>query len=65
MVITLTKSYRCNANPQRITYSDPYYFYSRGKTMFLDTFYPYYFETDDLAEMQNYVNANGIVYVQM
>lgn len=62
-LIKLTKIYRCVANPELITYMNPYEIQS-GTTRFSDLFYPFYFETNVVEEMTAYIDANGIVIYQ-
>jgi hypothetical protein len=55
----LTKTYRCNANPEKVCAYNPEE-RQTGYTSFSPVFYPYYFETDSLDEMQAWVAENKI-----
>lgn len=62
-MIRLTKIYRCVATPELITYINPYEVQS-GKTGFSDVYYPNWFQSDNLGEMEQYVITHGIIIYQ-
>ncbi len=55
----LAKTYRCNANPEKVCAYNPEE-QQTGYTSFSIVFYPHYFETNSLDEMKAWVAANKI-----
>lgn len=59
--MVLSKKYRCNA-PRKASQSvlNPFE-EMNGFSRFSENDFPVYFESDDLAEMEKFVEENGIV----
>lgn len=62
-IIKLTKTYRCAVLPTLITYMNPHEVYTSGMTRFSDVFYPIYLETNDIGEMDAFIENAGIIYI--